>query len=394
MHKQNVLYALIASTLFTINVGHAQTPAPAPTPTPKASPAPTADLSSERHELEQLRDQMRELSRKMADLSEKVGDVGPRAYAYRYLGNPDRGLLGVVLEGDEHGLRVKAVTPGSAADKAGIRNNDVIVAVDGKPLGGEKKDRVIHAVSLGDVKVGQSMKLSILRDGKTSDYTVKAERRDPYNVAYAFGDNGDLSSLGKLDSEVWSTEMQQRIQDQTQKALAKAQVYVDAGKRAERSLGRLNLLTPWWGLNLVSLNPDLAGYFGTDKGVLVLSADDDDFKQLKSGDVLEQVAGTKVERPEDAFRILREQPSGSQVKVDVLRQHKAMTLSLRAPESGGVFVLPPPPPAPPAPPAPPPPPPPPPAPHAMAAPPAPPAPPAPSSPPLSDDDDDDDGGIA
>src|ERR1700729_635647 len=160
MHKQNVLYTLIASTLFAINAGHAQAPAstpkasPAPTPTdapaptPRASPAP--DLSSERRELDQLRDQMRELSRKMADLSEKVGDVGPRAYAYRYLGNPDRGLLGVVLEGDEHGLRVKAVTPGSAADKAGIRNNDVIVAVDGKPLGGEKKDRVIHAVSLGD----------------------------------------------------------------------------------------------------------------------------------------------------------------------------------------------------------------------------------------------------
>lgn len=377
MHKQTILYSLIASALLATAAGHAQTPAP----TPKATPTP--DLNSERRELDQMRDQMRDLSRKMADLSQKVGDVGPRAYAYRYLGNPDRGMIGVVLESDEHGLRVKAVTPGSSADKSGIRNNDVIVSVDGKSLAAEKNDRTIHNVSLGDVKVDQTLKLRVLRDGKTSDYTVKAERRDPYNFAYAFNEDGALPSLGALDSEVWSKQVQQRVQERTAKAMEKAKVYAEAGKRLGK-LGQLNLLTPWWGLNLVSLNSDLGGYFGTDKGVLVLSADDEDFKQLKSGDVLEQVAGTKVERPEDAFRILREQPSGSQVKIDVLRQHKALTLSLRAPESAGVFVLPPPP-APPAPPAPPPAPPSPPVPHAMAAPPAPPAPPVT---PNGEDDDD------
>jgi hypothetical protein len=114
--------------------------------------------------------------------------------------------------------------------------------------------------------------------------------------------------------------------------------------------------------------------------VLVLSADDEDFKQLKSGDVLEQVAGTKIERPEDAFRILREQKPGSQVTIDVLRQHKPMTLSLRAPESANIFV-PPPPPPPPPPPAPPVPPLPP-LPHGAVAAPVPPAPP----PPVEDDD--------
>jgi hypothetical protein len=121
-------------------------------------------------------------------------------------------------------------------------------------------------------------------------------------------------------------------------------------------------------VNLASLNADLGGYFGTDKGVLVLSSDDENFKQLKAGDVLQQVGGKKVERPEDAFRLLREQTAGSDVKVDVLRQHKPLTLTLRAPESSSIFVIPPPPPAPLAP-------------VAPAPPPAPPAPPVPPAPP-------------
>jgi len=161
----------------------------------------------------------------------------------------------------------------------------------------------------------------------------------------------------------------------------------DAMRHAGEGMHALNLLTPWWGLNLAPLNPDLGGYFGTDKGVLVLSADADAYKGLKSGDVLQDVGGHAVNRPEDALRLLRDAPAGSEVKMQVLRQRKPVTLSLKAPEFKGIFV-PPPPPAPPAPPAMPAPPAPPtpaalPTPRAM---PAPPAPPAPPPPPPSDDD--------
>jgi hypothetical protein len=154
-----------------------------------------------------------------------------------------------------------------------------------------------------------------------------------------------------------------------------------------------NFSMPWWGLNLASLNADLGGYFGTDHGVLVLSTDDS-LKQLKSGDVLLDVDGSKVERPEDAFRLLRERAPGSEVKVQVMRQHKPLTLSMKTPEFKGIFVpappAPPVAPAPPLPPAPPtsraaaPAPPPPPVPPVHSAPAAPPA-PAPPAPPASSD---------
>ncbi len=297
-------------------------------------------------ELEQMRRQMRELSRKMADISVKLGDVGPRAYAFRYLGDPDRGMIGLVLSPQKDGLRVDAVTPGGPADKAGVHTGDVLVTVDGKAIAGDHADSGLH-----DLKIGEQVKLSVQHDGKTRTLVLKAERREPFDFADAFGKGGLLPP-----------DFDHQIQIKMH----------DAMRHASDGMRELRLLTPWWGLNLAALNPDLGGYFGTDQGVLVLSADADAFKGLKSGDVLQDVGGHTVNRPEDALRLLREAPAGSQVKVQVLRQRKPLTLSVKAPEYKGIFIPPPPvPPAPPAPPV---------APIPGLAP-APPAPPAPPPPP-------------
>jgi hypothetical protein len=320
-----------------------------------------ADLAQQRRDLEQMREQMREMSRKMAEMQMKMGEVGPRTYAYRYLGDPDSGMVGIVYDTDKQGLRVKGVTPGGPAEKAGIKNGDTIVAVDGKALAGdEDADERLH-----ELKIGQKLKLGVLHNGKKLDVDVTAERREPFNFGFAFGDH---DGMPPGDGDFPPPDFDRKIREKVDMAMRHADV---AGEHARHALEHLHFSTPWWGLNLTGLNADLGSYFGTDKGVLVLSADEDGFKGLKSGDVLQEVAGQKVERPEDALRLMREQPTGSDVKVQVLRQRKPMTLSVKAPEYKGIFVPPPPPPAPPAPPAPP----------VAPVPPAPPAPPAPPLPP-------------
>jgi hypothetical protein len=349
--------------------------------------ATSVDTGQARKDLEQMREQMREMSRKMAELSAKLGDVGPRAYAYRYIGDPDRAMIGVVFSDANydktHGLRVDAVTPGGPSEKAGLRHGDVITAVDGKPITDANREDTPDP--LRELKVGQSVKLGIVREGKKSDVTVKAERREPYNFAFAFndGDQHYLEKLGKLQAlehmgEMLPPDFDKHIQERVDHAMQRAHVAERASEAARHALEHLSFSSPWWGLNLSSLNPDLGAYFGTDRGVLVLSADNDALKSLKSGDVLLDIDGNKVERPEDALRQLRERPPGTDMKMQVMRQHKTLTLSMKAPEFKGMFVPPPPPaPAPPAPPASPPPPA-----HA-----APPAPPAPSAPPPPERDD-------
>jgi hypothetical protein len=201
--------------------------------------------------------------------------------------------------------------------------------------------------------------------------------------------DGDLPDInidlhGVVPPDFNQPDFNKRVQAKVDRAMQRAHVAgLDAeriaeraSRQAERAMEHLHISTPWWGLNLASLNTDLGNYFGTEKGALVLSTDDS-LKVLKPGDVVQQVAGQSVERPEDALRLLRDQPSGSEVKIQVLRQHKPVTLSMKAPEWKGIFVpRPPTAPLPPTPPTPP----------SVRMPPPPPAPPAPPAPPGGEDD--------
>ena len=61
-----------------------------------------------------------------------------------------------------------AVTPGSAADKAGVKDGDIITAIDGAKIGIDKSLRQI----LLQHKPGDSIKLDVLRNGKTITLNV------------------------------------------------------------------------------------------------------------------------------------------------------------------------------------------------------------------------------
>ncbi|HEX7113357.1 MAG TPA: PDZ domain-containing protein, partial [Mizugakiibacter sp.] len=148
--------------------------------TPPAPASSAADTAAARRELEQMRGEMRTLAQRMADLSARLGEAAPRADAFFYVADPDRGMLGVVLSPDAKGARVGAVTPGGPAEQAGLAIGDVIVSVDGKPLHAEGERGALAQRSLGSFKAGQTVKLGIERDGKPMTVSVKAERRDTY----------------------------------------------------------------------------------------------------------------------------------------------------------------------------------------------------------------------
>jgi len=75
-------------------------------------------------------------------------------------GKVSRGQLGVSVQ-DHPGAMVAEVALGSAAEKAGLRRGDVIVAINGRPIvsAGQLRARV------GLIPVGQAVELEVLRDG-------------------------------------------------------------------------------------------------------------------------------------------------------------------------------------------------------------------------------------
>lgn len=76
---------------------------------------------------------------------------------------------------EARGALVQAVTPDKPADKAGIRNGDVVVEVDGKPIRNNRE--LIDTISY--LPVGTEVKITIIRDGKRQTVTAKTEERPP-----------------------------------------------------------------------------------------------------------------------------------------------------------------------------------------------------------------------
>jgi uncharacterized iron-regulated protein len=91
----------------------------------------------------------------------------------------ERVRLGVRIEPDEAGLRVTEVTPGSAAESAGVQAGDLLVDLDGRPL----KDMVDVQVALTLAHPGDEGALVVERGGDrvrlTVPYRTAAEQRAP-----------------------------------------------------------------------------------------------------------------------------------------------------------------------------------------------------------------------
>ncbi len=128
-------------------------------------------------------------------------------------GSVTRGWLGVGIQdltpelaeyygiADKKGVLVAKVFEGDPADKAGIKANDIIVAVDDKPI---KTSRELTG-TIADIPVGQKIAITILRDGKQKTVKVKiAKRDDPERLAQREPEqNGELGiQIAELTPEM------------------------------------------------------------------------------------------------------------------------------------------------------------------------------------------------
>jgi len=362
---------------------------------PAAAARPAPDTEAARKELAELRREMQELTRRMAELSIELGDVGPRAYAYRYLGDRDRAMIGVVLDDDGEGVRIAAVTPNGPAMRAGLRDGDVITAIDGQavvPAGGDGRsgrEALARARALlSDLKDRQSVRIDYARGREKGVVVLEAERRQALTWPSLLDEEHPLAgkALGeRVQADVTralrEADIERRIEDAARRSDA-ARRRVDAAEVREALAGAraaIRQSMPWWGLNLAPLNDELGRYFGATRGALVIASDTAALPGLRGGDVITEVGGAAISRPEDVMRALRGEPEGKEVSVQVLRERKPVALTMKTPEFKSIFSAP----VPPAPPVAPTPPVPPAAPTARmpARPPAPPAPAAPPAPP-------------
>ena len=91
-----------------------------------------------------------------------------KPYIGIYLGNLDADKVKALNLKSSNGVFIAGTVPNGPAAAAGITKNDIITAVDGK----EVNSAGVFVGEIAAKKVGQSVKLTISRNGKTSEVSV------------------------------------------------------------------------------------------------------------------------------------------------------------------------------------------------------------------------------
>jgi Do/DeqQ family serine protease len=124
-------------------------------------------------------------------------------------GEVRRGVLGVNIQtltpdiaqsmelGSVQGALVSQVVDGSAAEKAGIKAGDVITAVNGKPV----KDASALRNTIGLLRIGDRVDVSLLRDGKPRRVTAVIGERDAAAESKAAGFHEGLQGAELVDAQ-------------------------------------------------------------------------------------------------------------------------------------------------------------------------------------------------
>lgn len=177
------------------------------------------DMAAKRQELEQVQKQMADLGRRMAELSSELGSNDARVQMFRFLGDPDRAVIGVILgDGNAKGVRLEGVTPDGPADKAGLRAGDVITHVRGAAIGGERPALALRE-ALRDMKAGDQVQISYERAGKAGSATLTAERQANVQV---FGGPGVRSLMITPDGIQGGAGMDERIEAIVERSVGEA----------------------------------------------------------------------------------------------------------------------------------------------------------------------------
>ncbi len=219
-------------------------------------------------------------------------------------------------ETDSIGAYVDAVTPGGPADEAGIRSGDLITRLNGK------------SVLAGGAAEGSNGERQSLPGLRLIELAARLEPGDTVPVEYRRGTDRRTASVvtaDEPDSYSFSFRGPQAV----------------GGARVIPSpdmMERFEMAGPHWQffsgsplgrLELAPLNSDLGRYFGTEAGVLVISAPKDSALGLKGGDVVLRVDGREPSGPSHLLRILRSYEAGESFKLDIMRDRKRQTVTAR-----------------------------------------------------------------
>ena len=259
-----------------------------------------------------MEEKLRAAEAKMAEAAREIAEITkerlPRiAQIEQRFALSSKPRLGVTIETSDdsspvEGVTILGVTPGSAASDAGLRSGDILTAVNDEALSAasSKEANVRLLDFMKGVEEGDILKLEYLRDGKVGSVEVEPRIVEDRSFAWV-GRDGQNFTMPPMPV---APEMMERF--------------------------RMEFGFPWAGtglgdLELVELNEGLGRYFGTDKGLLVVTAPKSDAFDLQDGDVIQSIDGREPEGVGHAMRILGSYEPGEKLELQIMRNKKSLT---------------------------------------------------------------------
>jgi type II secretory pathway component PulC len=252
-------------------------------------------------QLRQAEEQLAEAAAKVAELSRsRLPDMSFIQGRLQRLNQP---VLGVTIgpgedEGPVEGVTVRGVTPGSAAEEAGLRAGDVLTAINAESLSAGREEEANEKLLefMSGVEAGDTLDVQYLRDGDSR--TVEIEPQPGFALA--------------LPGRNWNMPL--------------------APMAPGGRMFALHFGGSWGDMEMVSLTEELGRYFGTDEGLLVVRAPEDDTLKLRDGDVIQSIDGREPTSASHAMRILTSYSPGETLELRIMRDRKQETLSVEMPD--------------------------------------------------------------
>ncbi len=310
------------------------------------------ELREVQRELQRAHENLRRASREVARVHRDINRPAPRVVEYRFSSDDtDRAVIGVILGGDtNNGVKVLGVSPDGPAERAGLAPGDVIIAVMDQPLaGGGTSPQQLLTESVKDIEVGDEIAVTVLRDGEERQFELVASKREPLTwhswsqLRTAPVDSETAQVLierieaPEINGEEMGAQMQvlrERFSDGDWDF--EFEEFSDFGDAVISGTNIWFGMPLTRGLKMTGLEPGLGRYFDSDRGVLVLEANEDNGLQLQPGDVILRVGDTSVERPSDVMRALREVETGKPLAIAIKRDRREQTLEITLPEKEAV----------------------------------------------------------
>jgi serine protease Do len=212
---------------------------------------------------------------------------------------------------EERGALLGKIVPDSPAAKAGLKENDVVLEINGQRIEGtEQFRRMIH-----EIPVGRTANLTVWRDGRSQNVKVTVGKHEAGNMK-VFAD-GPKSFAFKMPTLPEMPDM--------------------SGLEHLRTLSMASPGRPLLGIDAENLEGDFGNFFGAPdgEGVLVrgVFANSAAAKAgLKVGDVITSLIGDRIRNASELREKLMTSHKEKSIKLGVLRNKSELTLSVELPQ--------------------------------------------------------------